>query len=899
MRKGTTAIKRVKQIQRSTFFVVALSAAFFSGLPVASAQQKPLFNKMDQATLNHMAETIAVVYQVLDNRKTAQCAANEAQGFCFRASLTLTSPHHLQNPNWQLYFSHITPIRKVEGDQFTIEHINGDLHRIAPTSKFIGFKANTPQTLTFYSDYWQLSETDPMPNYYFAAANLEPAIIESTRPVIDPETGLESLPFVAEIKDPEKQFKRSPDDKTRWATAAELFHTNADVPLLTQHIASAIIPTPKQVSLDQQGRYLNLSAGIRVRNTGIDRKHLHAALARLAKFGINEQPPGIPVDIQLINPPQPAGSYTLDIQTSLIRIKTSDPEGAANALNSLASLVKLGDLNVPLMRVEDSPRYGFRGLHIDVARNFHSKAVILKILDQMAAYKLNKLHLHLGDDEGWRMEIPGLPELTEIGSRRCHDLKENRCLLPQLGSGPQSDSSVNGYYSIADYQDILGAASARHIQVIPSFDMPGHARAAVKAMEARFRRLHAEGKHSEAKQYLLSDPKDTSEYRSVQHYHDNTINVCLESSYAFIEKVIDTMRHIHQQAAHPLSRYHIGADETAGAWQGSPACKDFMQGQENRLTTEKLGAYFIERVAAMLTSKNIEVAAWSDGLAHTRLQAMPKTLQSNAWTPLFWNGHKSAHQQANQGWQVVISSPDASYFDFPYEADPKERGYYWGARQVNTRKVFQFMPDNLPAHAEFWTDRNGKPMTIDDRPQRDKKGQYTHIPLKANVGFTGVQGHLWSETVRSDQQVEYMLFPRLLALSERAWHKAAWELPYQHDGAIYSPQSGFFSEAALKQREADWYRFANTLGQKELAKLDYADIHFRLPTVGADVQQGKLKLNTAFPGLTMEYRLRNGKWQKFKAELPTKNLPQWPVEVRSVAPISQRRGRRLTLHSKS
>src|SRR3546814_11776282 len=103
----------------------------------------------------------------------------------------------------------------------------------------------------------------------------------------------------------------------------------------------------------------------------------------------------------------------------------------------------------------------------------------------MAAYKLNKLHLHLADDEGWRIEIPALPELAAIGSKRCHDPSERTCLLPQLGAGPDGTGAVNGYLTVADYEAIVRAAAARQIEVIPSIDMPGHSRAAIRAMEDR------------------------------------------------------------------------------------------------------------------------------------------------------------------------------------------------------------------------------------------------------------------------------------------------------------------------------------------------------------------------------------------------------------------------------
>jgi len=120
---------------------------------------------------------------------------------------------------WELYFSHLTPIRRVENDEFSITHINGDLHRITPTEKFRGFKAQQSTQITFFADYWHLSETDPQPNYYFTAPSLQPVIVKSTQTQIDTETGLETRPYVTEFTDRETQFKRQANDQTPWATA--------------------------------------------------------------------------------------------------------------------------------------------------------------------------------------------------------------------------------------------------------------------------------------------------------------------------------------------------------------------------------------------------------------------------------------------------------------------------------------------------------------------------------------------------------------------------------------------------------------------------------------------------------------------------------------------------------
>ena len=415
-----------------------------------------------------------------------------------------------------------------------------------------------------------------------------------------------------------------------------------------------------------------------------------------------------------------AESYRLEVTGSKIELRAGDAAGAFYGLISLAALIDPRSLSLPRLTLNDGPRFAFRGMHIDVARNFRSRRFILALLDQMANYKLNKLHLHLADDEGWRLAIAGLPELTAIGARRCHDLEENRCLLPQLGSGATSEAGRDGFYSAEDYQAILRAATARHIQVIPSFDMPGHSRAAVKAMEARFRRLTAEGEAAEAERYLLSDPDDQTRYRSTQRYNDNTINVCMASSYHFVGKVIDEVKRLHDRAGHPLTRYHIGADETAGAWLESPRCKAFIAAEKRLTDAGQLAGYFIERVAAMLDERGIEPAAWSDGMAHPAIETLPAIVQTNSWETLYGGGQRTPHTQLNRGWQVVLSTPDALYYDFPYQADPKEPGYNWATRHIDTRKVFEFMPENLPVHAEFWFDKQDRPFTFDDRLLRDE-----------------------------------------------------------------------------------------------------------------------------------------------------------------------------------
>jgi hexosaminidase len=831
-----------------------------------------------QKDLNAMAANLQVKYTVVDNRPDKLCNPKQTDGICFRAEITLTAPQGIDHKDWAMYFSHTSPVQSTVSEEFKIEHINGDLHRIVPTEGFRGFAPGETKAIGLRADYWHLSETDRMPNYYLAAEGLKPSVIKSTQPLLDPETGLEVLPHVVPVTDVERQFKRSAEDRTQWATATVLYKRNHDVAGDPPPVESAIVPTPSKVMVDTDRAKLNLARGIALKLENIQRSEIEPALQRLARFGVAQARNGVPVAIKVTAGSLPAEAYVLDIGADRIDIGAGDASGAFYALQSLVALLMPGSTEVPVMKVEDEPRYSFRGMHLDVARNFHGKQFVLNLLDQMAAYKLNKFHLHLADDEGWRLYIPGLPELIEIGSKRCHDLSETACLLPQLGSGPHADAPVNGFYSIADYRDILKAASARYIQVIPSLDMPGHSRAAIKAMEARYRKLTAQGKQEEAERYLLSEFEDKTVYSSIQHYHDNTINVCKPSAYTFIGKVIDEMQKMHADAGQPLTRYHIGADETAGAWVESPLCKAFMQ-EHGIAKPELLGGYFIEQVAVMLEQKGIEAGAWSDGLSHTRTEHMPKKVQANAWSALFWEGHKLTHELANRGWDVIISTPDVLYFDFPYLADPKERGYYWGSRHTDTRQVFDFMPDNLPVHAEMWGDRQDLPMRMNDT-----------APLKKGVQFVGMQGHLWSETIRTDEQAEYMIFPRLLPLAERAWHKADWELPYNYAGANYDQHSGHFTSQLRAHRDRDWRIFANVLGRKELPKLDRVGIDYRIPTVGAQRISKRLYANIAIPGLPIQYRVDSGEWQLYTRPVRIDNKT---VEVRALSADGRRAGRSL------
>lgn len=844
---------------------------------------------VNQKALDTFASSAQLTFEVIDNNNADFCDKEIDGGNCVKSVISITAEKNFMASGWEIYFSQVHPVESVDSDLVTMEHITGDMHVIRPTDKFTGIKAGETLSIPYVARNWYLSESDLFPNYFIVGEGLEARVIDSTREQVDPETGLLVSPFIVEMNDYEKHIKRTVDDKTPQATAGNVYAANADLKKDSSAVASAIVPTPKMLKVDAT-KTLDLSAGIKVSLTNVERADVAAALARLDSFGIEESRKGVDVTVEVrANATKGDGSYQLVVGDNNITILAGDASGAFYGLQSLAALVTVGNSQVPTAMVEDAPYYDFRGMHVDVSRNFRSKEFILSLLDQMAAYKLNKFHFHLGDDEGWRLEVKDLPELTDFGSKRCWDPEGKTCLEPMLGAGAVNEGNVNnGYYSIDDYLEIVRYAQARHIQVIPSLDMPAHARAAVKAMQLRYHNFMAAGDEAAAKEYLLTDFDNTSVYSTVQYYGDNTINACMDSSYNFIDKVMDEVKALHDEAGQPLTRYHIGADEAEHAWDDSPACHAFLKDNPE---VKDVGSYFIERVAGILAEKGIESGGWSDGISHTQKDNMPETVQANSWVHLAWGGTAVTNDLTNRGWDMVLSTPDVLYFDFPYAADSKENGYYWAARAIDTRKIFEFQPDNLPVHAEFWPDRQGMPFTIDDTHRTDKDGKKLG-PLKKGMTFAGIQGQLWSETTRSDDTAEYKMFPRLLAVAERAWHPAKWAVPYNYDGAIYNKDSGTFTSAMRADRDAEFNDFSNVLGQKELAKLDVADVAYRIPTVGAVVESGKLHANVIFPGLGIEYRVDGGKWMSYSKPVAVKG----DVEVRALSADGKRPGRSLKVN---
>ncbi|NTS76712.1 carbohydate-binding domain-containing protein [Catenovulum sp. SM1970] len=761
--------------------------------------------------------------------------------------------------DWAFYFHSIRLVEDLYTKVgLTVEHVQGDLHRLVPTDEFKGLKAGQELEIKYQGQVWAVSKSDFMPRAFFYHKGLEPSIFANT----DTE---DFNQFVLPITKPE-QLKRYNDPVDRWETptAASRYQDNKSANAKADEldkIKRQILPTPVEAKISSSTTTLDKSWSIEYQGrtkseAGYLVKELEKLLAtELDKTAVKKPTKNDKVISLRVNEKLAGGnaeSYELEIEDDRIEIVGSDEAGVFYGIQSALSLIKdksAGKVKLYRGEVEDSPRFHFRGMHYDIGRNFHGKEALFKFVDALAMYKLNKLHLHLTEDEGWRLEIPGLPELTEIAGNRCFDLEENKCLLTQLGSGPFDSGSGNGFLKTEEFVELLKYAKERHVEIIPEIESPGHARSQIIAMEVRHDRLMAEGKPEAAKEFLLSDPEDKSEYLTVQLYTDNAMNVCMPSALKFMDKVAYELQQMYRQAGLKLNTLHVGGDEVGhGAWTKSPACEALFADPTNGISgVADLKQYFVKGLADMTAKRGLAIAAWEDGLMFDpqnpfiRDQIPNPNFYSNVWDNIWeWGVADRAYRLANEDFKVVLSHGTHLYFDHPYEAHPDERGYYWAARYTPTEKTFGYMPDDFYANADFT--RAGDAITdLEDTVGRA-------LPqLEKPENILGMQGHVWTETIRTAEQMFEMVFPRALAVAERAWHKAEWE------GV----------KVDKKARAQDWADFSASLAGKELERLTGLGINYHLPVPGGVIESGQLKANAAFPGIKIEYSTDGSTWSEY------------------------------------
>lgn len=342
-----------------------------------------------------------------------------------------------------------------------------------------------------------------------------------------------------------------------------------------------------------------------------------------------------------------AEAYELTFADDEIVLAYGGDAGRQYGLTALAQLHDGARRNAALFRfpgsgtITDEPRYGWRGCHLDVSRQFAPAPDVLRLIDILAWYKMNVFHWHLTDDEAWRFEVRAYPQLTSVGVMRGPD----EPMLPQLGNAAEP---VGGFYTQADVAAIIAHASELNVEVVPEVDIPGHSTAILAALPE-----------------LVDGQEAPDSYRSVQGFPNNALNPAIEETYVFLGKVFDEMVELF-----PSKLIHIGGDEVAdNTWMASPLARKLME-KEGLDGTFGLQSHFMKRIQKMLAERGRSMAGW-DEVSHGGGVDPDGTLL------MAWRAPEVGVELAKEGYDVVMTPGQAYYLDMVQDEAWQEPGASW------------------------------------------------------------------------------------------------------------------------------------------------------------------------------------------------------------------------------
>jgi len=355
--------------------------------------------------------------------------------------------------------------------------------------------------------------------------------------------------------------------------------------------------------------------------------------------------------------------YRLDCSPEKVSVKAVTPQGIFYGVQTLLQLISSGEKpHIPCMSVKDEPRFSWRGLMLDVSRHFFTVDEVKRLIDQMAVYKFNILHLHLTDDQGWRLEIKSLPALTQVGAWR----------VPRTGLWWEREppkegekATYGGFYTQEQMEELIGYAASKHIEILPEINVPGHCLAAIAAYPN------------------LSCTKEKYHVNPGSIFYgedDNALCVGQEATFDFLEKVFTEVACLF-----PFDYIHIGGDECfKGFWEKCDSCRKQMA--ENGLAnTDELQSYFIKRLEKILQENNKKLIGWDE--------IMEGGLAPDA-TVMSWRGMTGGINAAKGGHHVVMSPNQFAYLDF-YQGDPAVEPPTYQMLRLKNVYSFNPMPDGV------------------------------------------------------------------------------------------------------------------------------------------------------------------------------------------------------------
>ncbi|MFI2742120.1 family 20 glycosylhydrolase [Zhouia sp. PK063] len=474
----------------------------------------------------------------------------------------------------------------------------------------------------------------------------------------------------------------------------------------------------------------------------------------------------------------PSENYDVTVTSDMVTITASHYNGFLYGLETILQLLppqiesqsKVSNVNwaIPDVSIQDGPRFSWRGLMLDVSRHFFGKDYVKEVINELAFHKMNKLHLHLVDDQGWRIEIKKYPKLTTVGAYRVdqEDKPWNDRETPKLGE----KATYGGFYTQNDIKEIVAYAKTKGVEVIPEIEMPAHVMSAIAAYPE------------------LSCSGDPIMVPSGGVWPITDIYCAgKESTFEFIENVLDEIMPLF-----PSKYVHVGGDEaTKTNWRKCPYCQKRIK-EEGLANVEELQSYFMKRIEKYIVAHGKKMIGWDEilegGLA-------PEA------TVMSWRGFNGGWEASKQGHDVVMTPTSYCYFDYyqgPQDSEPSAFNSY-----TPLHKVYQFNP------------------VIDSMSAAQKK----HV--------LGGQANLWAEQIPTNSHSEYMIYPRIAALSEAVWSK---------------------------EGDKDWKDFSKRV-QEQFKRYDFAGINYAKSAYAvmshdsAAIANKKIvvKLTTEFPDSKIYY----------------------------------------------
>lgn len=509
----------------------------------------------------------------------------------------------------------------------------------------------------------------------------------------------------------------------------------------------------------------------------------------------------------------PREGYSLRVNKTKIEIGARTSTGTFYGIQTLMQLFLLPNqklqttnykLQIPQLTIYDYPRFPYRGMHLDVCRHYFPVSFVKKYIDYLATYKYNTFHWHLTDDQGWRIPIKKYPELTTTGGWR------NGTIIGRYPGKGSDNKPYGGSYTQEEIKEVVAYAKERHIDVIPEIEMPGHGSAAIAAYPwlSCFPQKPTEIPANMISKKSIEQQKN-GRIKLVQEtwgVFDDVFCAGKDSTFTFLENVIDEVITLF-----PSKYFHLGADECPKThWKQCPACQKRMK--DNNLKDEhELQSWFVQRIEKYLNSKGKTMIGWDE--------ILEGGLAPNA-VVMSWRGEKGGIEAAKQKHQVIMTPGNPVYFDHT-QSKNEDSVTIGGYNPIENVYAYEPIPKELSA----------------------AEGKY----------ILGAQANMWAEYLEYPSKVEYMLFPRMIALSEVLW----------------SPKE-----------KRDWKDFERRLPlvfeKLEKEKINYSKAYFDLqatviPTEDFNAVLWKLESKTDIP-IIINYNNGDSIWSYTKPQLITQGV---------------------------